>query len=150
MATLSLGVAVDAPVDRVFDYLLDPRRLWSVLNVAVADVVETPDGVGTTARIWSHFSGFHIEGGLEYTEVVRPRRVVIDIGFMVEHPARRGCSTRPAAVRRRGALNANAQGDSVPTAKGAQQGRDLGGAAGSGFDVVGAGRHRTQAREGQR
>lgn len=86
MATLTLSVAVEAPVDRVFDYLLDPRNLWGLQDIAVTEVEMTPDGVGTTARIGSHFFGFLIQGGLEYTEVVRPRRVVIDVGFMVEHP----------------------------------------------------------------
>jgi uncharacterized protein YndB with AHSA1/START domain len=86
MATLTLSVAVEAPVDRAFDYVLDPRRLWGLPDLAVTDVEMTPDGVGTTARIWSHVLGFHVAGGLEYTEVVRPRRIVIDVGFMIEHP----------------------------------------------------------------
>ncbi len=70
----------------MFDYALDPRKLWSMPEVALAEVVTKPDGVGTTARIWSHMLGFHIEGGLEYAEVVRPERIVIKVNFLMEHP----------------------------------------------------------------
>jgi hypothetical protein len=44
------------------------------------------DGVGNSARIWSHVLGFHIEGALEYKEVVRPTRMVIEVAFFMEHP----------------------------------------------------------------
>jgi uncharacterized protein YndB with AHSA1/START domain len=86
MATLTRSITVDAPVEKAFDYVLDPRKVWTVPDVAVADVVIKPEGVGTSARIWSHVLGFHIEGGLEYTEVVRPERIVIKVGFFMEHP----------------------------------------------------------------
>ena len=35
---------------------------------------------GSSARIWSHLLGFHLEGGLEYTEVVRPERIKAEVG----------------------------------------------------------------------
>jgi uncharacterized protein YndB with AHSA1/START domain len=88
MATLTRSVTVHAPVEKVFDYAMDVRNLWSFPGeaIALADVDLKPEGVGTSARIWSHWLGFHIEGGLEYTEVVRPERIVVQVGFAVEHP----------------------------------------------------------------
>lgn len=87
MSTLTRDIVVKAPVKDVFDYVLDVRKLWSAVpDVAVTEVVATPEGVGTSARIWSHFLGFHIEGGLEYKEVTRPERIVIEVSFFLEHP----------------------------------------------------------------
>lgn len=86
MAVLTRSATVNAPVGAVFDYFLDVRKLWSMPDIALADVEVKPDGVGTTARIWSHLLGFHIEGGLEYTEVTRPEKIVIKVDFFLEHP----------------------------------------------------------------
>jgi uncharacterized protein YndB with AHSA1/START domain len=86
MATLTRSVTINAPVEEVFDYTLDVRNLWSMPDVAVADVDLKPEGTGTTCRIWSHMLGFHVEGGLEYTEVVRPERIVAEVSFFMEHP----------------------------------------------------------------
>jgi uncharacterized protein YndB with AHSA1/START domain len=86
VAVLTQSITVDAPVEEVFEYALDPRELWSMPNVAVADVMMKPDGEGTTARIWSHVLGFHLEGGMEYTEVIRNERIVIEVDFFMEHP----------------------------------------------------------------
>jgi uncharacterized protein YndB with AHSA1/START domain len=86
MSVITRTVTVNAPVEKVFDYALDVRKLWVMPDVALADVVLKPDGVGTTARIWSHFLGFHLEGGLEYTEVVRPERIIVQVSFLMEHP----------------------------------------------------------------
>jgi len=86
MATLTRSVTIKAPVDEVFDYALDVRNLWSMPDVAVAEVDLKPEGTGTSCRIWSHMLGFHIEGVLEYTEVVRPERIVAKVAFFMEHP----------------------------------------------------------------
>ncbi len=86
MATLTRTVTVNAPVEEVFDYALDPRKLWSLPDLALAEVDLQPDGLGTSARIWNHVLGFHIEGGLEYTEVTRPERIVVEVTFRMEHP----------------------------------------------------------------
>ena len=86
MAVLTQSITVNAPVEDVFDYALDPRKLWSMPDVALADVTIEPDGVGTSARIWSHVLGFHIEGSMEYQEVTRPERIVIEVNFVMEHP----------------------------------------------------------------
>ena len=86
MAKLTRSVTINAPVEEVFEYTLDVRNLWSMPDVAVAEVDPKPEGTGTTARIWSHMLGFHVEGGLEYTEVVRPERIVVQVSFFMEHP----------------------------------------------------------------
>lgn len=86
MATLTRSVTIDAPVEQVFDYALDIRKLWAVPDVALADVSPTPDGAGSTARIWTHVLGFHMEMGLEYTEVVRPERIVAEVKSFGEKP----------------------------------------------------------------
>jgi uncharacterized protein YndB with AHSA1/START domain len=86
MATLTRNVTIDAPVDTVFDVALDPRRLWNVKDVALTEVDIKPEGVGTSARMYSHVLGFHIEGGLEYTEVVPGDRIVVQVHFFAEKP----------------------------------------------------------------
>ncbi len=86
MATLKRSITIDAPVATVFDTALDPTRLWKVKDVALTEVDIKPEGVGTTARMYSHFLGFHLEGGLEYTEVVPGERIVVQIHFFAEKP----------------------------------------------------------------
>ena len=86
MATLTRSITIDAPPKKVFDYVMDPQRFWTWPDLALVDVKRTPDGVGTTAKMWSHFLGFHLEGSLEYTEVVRPERITVKVGFAIEHP----------------------------------------------------------------
>jgi uncharacterized protein YndB with AHSA1/START domain len=86
VATLTKSVVIDAPVEKAFDYALDLRNLWAVPEVALADVELKPEGTGSSARLFSHFLGFHLEGSLEYTEVVRPERIVAKVSFFAEHP----------------------------------------------------------------
>lgn len=86
MATLTRSVVIDAPVEKVYDYALDMRNLWAVPDVALADVTLKPDGTGSTAQIWTHLLGFHLEMGLEYTEAVRPERIVAEVKSFAEKP----------------------------------------------------------------
>ena len=86
MATLKRSITIDAPVDTVFAAALDIRRLWDVKDVALTEVDIKPDGVGTSARMFSHVLGFHLEGGLEYTEVVPGERIVAQVHFFAEKP----------------------------------------------------------------
>lgn len=86
MAKLTRSITVDAPVRRVFDVALDATKLWKVKDVAVANVDVKPGGVGTTARIYTHLLAFHLEGGLEYTEVVPRQRIVVQVHFLMEKP----------------------------------------------------------------
>jgi uncharacterized protein YndB with AHSA1/START domain len=86
MATLTRSVVIDAPVEKAFDYALDIRNLWALPDVGLANVVLKPEGVGSSARIFTHLLGFHIEMGLEYTEVVRPERIVAKVTSFTEKP----------------------------------------------------------------
>jgi uncharacterized protein YndB with AHSA1/START domain len=86
MAKLTRSITVHAPVDGVFDYALDITKLWRVKDVGLADVEIKPDGVGTSARMYTHFLGFHMEGGVEYTEVVPKERIVAQVDFFMEKP----------------------------------------------------------------
>jgi uncharacterized protein YndB with AHSA1/START domain len=86
MATLTRSITIDAPVDTVFDYALDISQLWRAKDVALTDVDIKPEGVGTSARLYTHLLGFHLEGGVEYTEVVPGQRIVVQAHFFAEKP----------------------------------------------------------------
>ena len=86
MATLTRSITIDAPVAEVFDYAMDVTNLWRVKDVALANVDIKPDGVGTSARMYTHIMALHLEGGLEYTEVVPGKRLVVQVDFLVEKP----------------------------------------------------------------
>ena len=87
MATLTRSITIDAPVDTVFDYASDIGKLWSgVKDVALTEVDIKPAGVGTSARMFSHLLGFHLEGGIEYTEVGPGERIVAQVHFFAEKP----------------------------------------------------------------
>ena len=86
MAKLTRSITVNAPVDRVFEHALDIRNLWTAKDVALANVDIRPEGVGTSARLYTHFLAFHVEGGLEYTEVVPGQRIVVKAHFFEESP----------------------------------------------------------------
>lgn len=86
MAKLTRSITIDAPVEKVFDVALDIRKLWTLKDVALTAVDIKPDGVGTSARLYSHVLGFHLEGGIEYTEVVPEERIVAQVHFFAEKP----------------------------------------------------------------
>ncbi|HEX3005013.1 MAG TPA: SRPBCC family protein [Angustibacter sp.] len=86
MAKLTRSITVHAPVESVFGFALDIGHLWKAKDVALGDITLTPEGVGTTARIFTHALGFHIEGGIEYTEVVPNERIVAQVHFFAEKP----------------------------------------------------------------
>jgi len=77
--TRSYEIVINAPVHDVFEYCRDPRHLfegWPQLEVT--DVVMTPEGVGTKARIVGRFAkGMMVEQiEREYTEFVPDKRIV--------------------------------------------------------------------------
>lgn len=87
MAVLTRSITIEAPVETVFDQALDVAQLWgSSPEVALRDVVVTPDGVGTHATIWTHAFGIHFQGRIQYTEVIRPDRIVAQVEFGPEKP----------------------------------------------------------------
>jgi uncharacterized protein YndB with AHSA1/START domain len=86
MTTLTRSITIDAPVSAVFEYALDPGRLWKVKDVALTDIDIKPEGVGTSARMFTHVLAFHLEGGIEYVEVVPNKRIVAQVHFFAEKP----------------------------------------------------------------
>ena len=88
MAKLTRSVDIEAPVEKVFDYAMDVGRLWTSWpeQVAVRDVELKPDGVGSSATLFSHFMAIHLEGSIEYTEVVPNQRIVAKVHFFGEKP----------------------------------------------------------------
>ena len=88
MAKLLRSIEIEAPVEEVFDFALDVGKLWTSWpeDVAVRDVELKPDGVGTSARLFSHFFAIHLEGTIEYTEVVPNERIVAKVPFFGESP----------------------------------------------------------------
>lgn len=86
MATLTRSIMVAAPVNAVFDFALDISQLWMVKDVALTEVDIKPEGVGTSARLYTHLLGFHLEGGIEYTEVIPGQRIVAQVHFFAEKP----------------------------------------------------------------
>lgn len=87
MAKLTRSVTINAPVDKVFDFAMDVGKFWtSFPEVAVRDVQLKPEGVGTSARIYSFMLGLHVEGVIEYTEVVRNKRIGAKVTFGPETP----------------------------------------------------------------
>jgi hypothetical protein len=58
--------------------------LWCLLRPAEVDI--KPGGVGTSARLYTHLLGFHVEGGVEYTEVIPGQRIVAQVHFFAEKP----------------------------------------------------------------
>jgi uncharacterized protein YndB with AHSA1/START domain len=77
MATLTRSITINAPVKKVFDFAKDVGKLWACFeDCAVRDVELKPEGVGSSARWFSHMLGIHMEGVIEYTEVVPNQRIV--------------------------------------------------------------------------
>ena len=88
MAKLTKSIEIDAPVEKVFDFALDVGKFWTSWpdQIAVRDVELKPDGVGSSARLFSHFFAIHLEGTIEYTEVVPNERIAAKVHFFGEKP----------------------------------------------------------------
>ncbi|WP_160664131.1 SRPBCC family protein [Pseudarthrobacter sp. ATCC 49987] len=77
MAKLTKSITVNAPVEKVFEFARDVGRLWACFpEVAVRDVELKPDGVGSSARWFTHTLGIHNEGTIEFTGVVPNQRIL--------------------------------------------------------------------------
>ena len=86
-AKLTREVTINAPVEKVFDVVRDIGRFWVYFpDVAVREVKVTPEGVGSSARIYTHELGLHFEGIAEIVEVVGNQRVVVKVTFGPESP----------------------------------------------------------------
>jgi len=84
---LTRSVTINAPVEEVFADVLDIGRFWTgAEGVAMREMNRTPDGVGTTARLYSYAGPIHIEGVIEVVEVVPNERIAAKVHFGPENP----------------------------------------------------------------
>lgn len=72
------SVLIDAPVQSVFDFCLDPRRIFAGDPMKVADATLVPEGVGTTAHLTGRMLIFVQDVPIEYVEVVPDQRIVFE------------------------------------------------------------------------
>jgi uncharacterized protein YndB with AHSA1/START domain len=88
VAKLTRSIDIEAPVEKVFDFALDIGKFWTSWpeEVAVRDVELKSDGVGTSATLFTHFLAIHMEGTMEYIEVVPNERIVAQVHFFGESP----------------------------------------------------------------
>lgn len=78
MDTIEREVTINAPVEKVFAYLADPKANpeWLPGMVEVKDVNLAREGVGTTHRWVYKMAGLRFEGETRATEYVRNQRLV--------------------------------------------------------------------------
>ena len=79
----SRSTHIDAPVEKVFDYVKDPHHFFEAFperdrsHTALTDVNLTPEGVGSTFRMMGRvFLLFHMEWVLTREEYVPDTRIV--------------------------------------------------------------------------
>ncbi len=76
------SVHIDAPVEKVFDHVKDPRHFYDALagsergRDALTDMRMTPDGVGSTYRWTSSKFGIHLKGVMTREEYLPNERIV--------------------------------------------------------------------------
>ena len=78
MAKVERSITVDAPVEKVFDYILDPSNEPEFIpsTLQVSDVTRTEQGVGTHFRWAYKLVGMRMEGETTFTECVPNKRLV--------------------------------------------------------------------------
>ncbi|MCC7165637.1 MAG: SRPBCC family protein [Anaerolineae bacterium] len=78
MAKIDRTILINAPVEKVFDYLLQPTNLpeiWPSL-IEVKDVKQTPQHVGDTFNWAYKMAGMRFEGETKTQEYVANKRIV--------------------------------------------------------------------------
>jgi uncharacterized membrane protein len=78
MAKIERTITINAPVEKVFEYLAQPTNLpeiWPSL-VEVKDVKQTPQHVGDTFNWIYKMAGMRFEGSTQTTEYVSNERIV--------------------------------------------------------------------------
>ena len=77
MFTVRKSIVIDAPVERVFAYLIDPTHLPEYLpgTEKVKDIQRLPDG-RSTCTIVAKLLGLHVEFKDEQVEVIPNERIV--------------------------------------------------------------------------
>lgn len=81
MADISITVTtvVDAPAHRVFEYCLDPRRVYAGDPLyRVTDATVVAGGTGTHAALAARMVVFTEEVDITYVEAVRDQRIVFE------------------------------------------------------------------------
>lgn len=71
------SIHVDAPPHEVFEYCLDPWRLFAGDPKHVVDAEVVEGGVGTTARLSMRFGVLEEDDRIEYVDVVPDKRIEI-------------------------------------------------------------------------
>ncbi|MGM0386872.1 MAG: SRPBCC family protein, partial [Actinomycetota bacterium] len=76
MARFEDTITIHAPVEKVFAFVKDVGKLWACFpDVAVRDVVLTPEGVGSHAEWYVRMFFLHHQGRVEITEAVPDKLV---------------------------------------------------------------------------
>lgn len=76
--TVTRAVTVKAPVEKVYEFLTDPRNtLGSYAGTSVTDVALSPGVVGTTFRWVARIVGIPASVDMEYIAAVPPERVTL-------------------------------------------------------------------------
>lgn len=76
------SVHIDAPVEKVFDYVKDPQHFWDAFpesargHDTMHDISLTPGGVGSTYRWKGSMFVFHMEGLVTREEYLTNERIV--------------------------------------------------------------------------
>lgn len=86
MARFTRSIAIDAPVEHVFDYWKDPGNwpeVWpSMVKTAVMDL--TPEGTGTRHEYEYKMAGVHFKGTGVFTMVAPGQRIVSESSGGIE------------------------------------------------------------------
>ncbi len=69
-------VHIDAAVEKVFDYVKDPRHFMRAMDTPITDVTLTPEGVGSTYAWKSTMFLLHIHGVMTREEYISNERIV--------------------------------------------------------------------------
>lgn len=81
-------VDIDAPVEKVFAFLMDPEKTFALApddRAELVDVRRTDSGVGTSYRMRMKVAGWTVPGpSMEFTEVI-PNRLIVDHSSMGLH-----------------------------------------------------------------
>ena len=76
------SVHIDAPVEKVFDHVKDPRHFYNAMAAAEpdrdswTDIKMTPEGVGSTYGWTGSMLGFHVKGVMTREECLPNDRIV--------------------------------------------------------------------------
>lgn len=87
MSVMTRSIIINAPVGEVFDFAKDPSRFVAAIpDFTTQPAVLTSDGVGSVTHATVHELGMHVDGTVEYTEVVPEERIAAKVSFPGEHP----------------------------------------------------------------